>query len=166
MPHSTSETTTSGLFDAPACVGRLASGSGYAFLGRGRGLRSVLVAAMSLSVLLVSEPAVATTALASAPLKGGGGGLNCACTNLTKDDVAVVIRLVDAGSSQSLGCNRTIGDGDAADCGILTSRAWLCQVARADGRGISVKQLACALSTVDSGGNVTAVLPVDKKLQQ
>jgi hypothetical protein len=124
-----------------------------------------LAASLVVGICLVPAAAAAETALASVPLKGGEGGSYCSCANLSKAAIHVQLLLQGEGTAFS-GCFVDIGPGAIRDCDAPAGAIWSCQVSRTDGRSASAKDLACSLATVDSAGNPTAIVPVDKKLKR
>src|SRR5262245_14741555 len=104
----------------------------------------------------------AAMGLASAPLKGGAGGLVCSCSNVTgENDVPVNFRL--RSTSGTSVCGRNIDSASTDDCWAAGSQTRMCYVVRTDGLSLSQKAFLCTLSSIDAAGNPTATVPVDVK---
>ena len=120
---------------------------------------SILMAACLLPV------GAGAAGLASAPLKGGAGGLICSCSNLTADQLVVhVVLIYQVGATSCNNLSLSSG-GFPRDCSVTSTPPRICVVRRDDGKSFSTKDIACTLATLDGAGNVTAVVPVDKKLK-
>lgn len=125
-------------------------------------IRVAAVAGLVGSVLVPSIAAAAS--LISPPIKGGAGGLICACTNLTSEPIEVRFRL--AFVNGTLFCNdQNISPAFLKTCSVASQEVRTCDVTRTDGKALSPKQLACTFSSFDGNGNPTITVPVDRKLK-
>jgi len=131
-------------------------------------MRFALVAATAAIALgLFPGVTLAANGLASVPVQGGDGGLECSCMNLTDKTIVIDMRPQASGGGSVTCPNVSVGPGKVKTCGVgATALAWACTIVRSDGKGTSAKQLACSLSVLDAAGTATVVVPVDKKLKQ
>jgi hypothetical protein len=128
--------------------------------------RTLVTVALASAVGLLPAAAPAATVLASAPLKGGAGGLVCSCANLSSEAVVVDVSLRWASGSSI--CNNLSLSTSAfpRECSLSTQTVRVCVVSRDDGKSASAKHLLCSFASLDGAGNPLAVVPVDMKLKE
>jgi len=128
--------------------------------------RTFITVALASAVSLLPATAPAVIVLASAPLKGGAGGLVCSCVNLTGDAVVVDVSLRWA-SGASICNNLSLATlAFPQECSLFTQTVRSCVVSRDDGAPASARHLLCTFASLDAAGNPLAVVPVDTKLRQ
>jgi hypothetical protein len=126
-------------------------------------MRRILAAAV---ILVLAGPAGAATGLTSAPMIVPPGGVACTCLNLTAETIDVALSI-----GNGVPLFSSLGPGDDSGTvghfpGAGTHQTTFCKVFRQGGGKLSAKQIACSISSVDADGNPTAVLPLDRKIEQ
>ena len=96
----------------------------------------VIVATLVTAVCLVAERAAAATALVSAPLKGGAGGVVCSCANLTRNTIVVDFSIISTNGANNCS-DQSIGAGSVEECVLSTMLARICRVRRDDGKSVA-----------------------------
>lgn len=122
---------------------------------------ALLAAAVFLSALFAASAANAQ-GLASVPLNGGDGGLECSCSNLGPDNLVLEFGIHN--DSSFVSCF-DIDVNNVESCSIGTTTTRRCVVSRSDGKPLKTKDVACSFSSLDAAGQPLVTVPVTFKVK-